>query len=185
MLGASALPPRAALPLREVISSIDVAAPPSVVWNNVVGFSDLPPPSEWEFRHGIAYPMRARIQGQGAGAVRRCEFSTGAFVEPITTWDPPRRLAFDVSEQPPAMEELSPYAHVRAPHVSGYLQSRRGEFRLIDLPGGRTRLEGSTFYTLDVFPGWYWTRYADFIIGRIHMRVLRHIKTLSEARAPG
>jgi hypothetical protein len=151
-----------------------------VVWSNVIGFGELPPPVEWEMRHGIAYPMRARIDGRGVGAVRRCEFSTGAFVEPITVWDPPHRLAFDVAEQPAAMHELSPYQQVRAPHDSGYLQSQRGEFRLTARPGGGTHLEGHTYYTLDVMPGWYWTRYADFIIGRIHMRVLRHIKALSE-----
>ena len=181
LLGASAVPGGSPLPIHEVVSAIDVAAPPAVVWRNVIGFGELPPPVEWEMRHGVAYPMRARIEGQGVGAVRRCEFSTGAFVEPITVWDPPRRLAFDVSAQPAAMHELSPYQDVRAPHDSGYLQSRRGEFRLVARPDGGTRVEGHTSYTLDVMPGWYWARYADFIIGRIHMRVLRHIKALSEA----
>ena len=38
-------------------------------------------------RAGLAYPMRARIEGSGPGAVRYCEFSTGPFVEPIVTWD--------------------------------------------------------------------------------------------------
>jgi hypothetical protein len=78
------------------------------------------------------------------------------------------------------MKELSPYDDVHAPHVSGYLRSRRGEFRLVPLPNGGTRLEGTTFFTLAVFPGWYWSQYADAIIHRIHMRVLRHIKALSE-----
>jgi uncharacterized membrane protein YhaH (DUF805 family) len=167
--------------VREVRSAIDVAAPPDIVWNNVVGFTELPPPQEWEFRHGIAYPMRARITGRGVGAVRRCEFSTGAFIEPITAWQPPRRLSFDVRQEPPGLQEMSPYDNVHAPHASGYLHSRRGEFRLVPLPGGGTRLEGSTHYTLDVFPTWYWSRYADAIIHRIHMRVLRHVKALSEA----
>jgi uncharacterized membrane protein YhaH (DUF805 family) len=170
-----------AAPLREQASSIEIDAPAEVVWRNVVGFGELPPPTEWVFRHGIAYPIRATIAGRGPGAVRRCEFSTGAFVEPITVWDEPRRLAFDVADEPPGMQELSPYETVRAPHVSGYLKSRRGEFRLVALAGGRTRLEGSTHYTLDVFPTWYWSRYADAIIERIHMRVLRHVKALSEA----
>jgi uncharacterized membrane protein YhaH (DUF805 family) len=172
--------PNEVSPLREQASSIEVDAPPEVVWRNVVGFDEIPPPTEWAFRHGIAYPIRATIAGHGPGAIRRCEFSTGAFVEPITVWDEPRRLAFDVADEPPGMRELSPYETVHAPHVSGYLKSRRGEFRLMALPGGRTRLAGSTYYTLDVFPSWYWSRYADAIIERIHMRVLRHVKRLSE-----
>src|SRR5207237_6823083 len=79
-------------PIREVVTSVEIAAPPEKVWPHVQGFADLPPPAEWFFRTGIAYPVRARISGTGVGAVRRCEFSTGPFVEPITVWDPPRRL---------------------------------------------------------------------------------------------
>src|SRR5207247_3347954 len=75
-------------PIREVVTSVEIAAPPEKVWPHVQGFADLPPPAEWFFRTGIAYPVRARISGTGVGAVRRCEFSTGPFVEPITVWDP-------------------------------------------------------------------------------------------------
>jgi hypothetical protein len=35
--------------------------------------------------------------------VRYCVFSTGPFVEPITVWEPGRRLGFDVAQQPPPM----------------------------------------------------------------------------------
>ncbi len=166
--------------LRDVTTSLDIAAPPAVVWPHVVGFSDLPEPPGWQYRLGIAYPMRAKIDGEGVGAVRRCEFSTGAFVEPITAWDPPHRLAFDVTRQPPSMTEWSPYAHVNAPHVEGYMTSKGGEFRLTELPGGRTRLEGTTHYTLAVYPEIYWRPYAEVLLHGIHRRVLEHIKRLSE-----
>jgi uncharacterized membrane protein YhaH (DUF805 family) len=180
LMGVAGRRPEAPLPINEVQSAVEVDAPPEVVWHSVIAFASLPPPTELLFRAGIAYPIRAQIDGAGVGAVRRCEFSTGAFVEPITTWDPPRRLSFDVTAEPPGMRETSPYETVHAPHVSGYLRSRRGEFRLTPLPRGRTRLEGSTFYTLEVLPTWYWAPIADAIIHRIHLRVLRHIKTLSE-----
>jgi len=181
LMGLSSVQPPGATPgLTEVRSDIEVNAPPEVVWKNVVSFTELASPTEWFFRAGIAYPIRARIDGAGAGAVRRCEFSTGPFVEPITTWDPPHRLAFDVASEPPGLRELSPYDEVHAPHTAGYLRSRRGEFRLVPLPGGRTRLEGSTYYTLQIFPAWYWTPYADALIHAIHLRVLRHIKALAE-----
>jgi hypothetical protein len=165
--------------LHEVATSIEIDAPPEAVWPNVVGFSELPPPPEWFFRLGIAYPQRARIEGEGIGAVRRCEFSTGPFVEPITRWEPPSRLSFDVRSQPPSMKEFSPYAHVNAPHLEGYMVSRRGEFRLVPLPGGRTRLEGSTWYTLAIYPEMYWRGFGDVLLHRIHGRVLEHIKRLS------
>jgi hypothetical protein len=135
--------PAAPVPLREVVTVIEVDAPPAAVWRHVVSFSELPEPSRWLFRLGIAYPRRARIDGSGVGTIRRCEFSTGAFVEPITVWEEPHRLGFDVAAQPPPLTEWSPYRDLHPPHLDGYFRSRRGEFRLIPLPGNRTRLEGS------------------------------------------
>jgi hypothetical protein len=161
---------------REVLTVVDIAAAPDAVWPHVVAFRPLDEPTDWLSRAGVAYPKSARIAGTGVGAVRYCEFSTGAFVEPITAWEPGRRLAFDVTESPPPLRELSPYSNVQAPHLDGFLRSRRGEFRLIALPGGRTRLEGRTWYELDIAPEGYWRLIADWMIHRIHERVLRHIK---------
>jgi hypothetical protein len=166
---------------REVMTAIEIDAPPEVVWENVVSFSELPPPDDWLLRTGIAYPLRARIEGEGVGAVRYCEFTTGPFVEPITHWDAPRRLSFDVREQPDPMQEWSFYAHVNAPHLEQSFRSVRGEFRLTALPGGRTRLEGSTWYVMEMGPAHYWKLWGDGIVHRIHGRVLRHIRRLSES----
>jgi hypothetical protein len=126
---------------------------------------------------GIAYPRRAHIDGAGVGAVRYCEFSTGAFVEPITVWDAGRRLSFDVTEEPPPMREWSPYANVVPPHLDGFFRARRGEFRLVRLTDNRTRLEGSTWYELRIYPEVYWSLFADAIVRRIHERVLEHVRS--------
>ena len=169
------------LPEYEVLTTIEIDATPERIWPHVVGFSDLTDPPNWYFQLGIAYPKRATIVGSGVGAVRHCEFSTGAFVEPITAWEEPTRLAFDVQSQPPPMHELSPYRHVHPPHLDGYLRCKRGEFRLIPLEDGRTRLEGRTWYEYEIFPQSYWTLWTDRLIHSIHKRVLTHIKQLSEA----
>lgn len=166
--------------LREVRTSIEIDASPEVVWRNVIAFPPLSKPNEWVFRAGISYPMRAEIRGEGVGAVRYCVFSTGAFVEPITRWEPGRRLSFDVTAQPRPMQEWSPYAEITPPHLDGYFESKRGEFRLVALPGGRTRLEGSTWYVMKLQPALYWSVFGDAFIHRIHDRVLRHIKTQAE-----
>jgi uncharacterized membrane protein YhaH (DUF805 family) len=180
-LGAGA-PPSA---LREVRSAVVIDAPPEVVWRYVIAFPPLPEPSDLVFRAGIAYPRRAEIVGTGVGATRYCVFSTGAFVEPITGWEPGRRLSFDVRSQPRPLHEWSPYADITPPHLDGYFRSRRGEFRLVPLPGGRTRLEGSTWYEMRLEPAAYWVLFGDALIGRIHRRVLGHIATLAEAEASG
>jgi uncharacterized membrane protein YhaH (DUF805 family) len=173
---------RPAMPLREVRSSIVITASPDVVWRSVIAFPPLPEPSELAFRAGISYPMRAEIRGEGVGAVRYCVFSTGAFVEPITHWEPGHRLSFDVSAQPRPLHEWSPYADIAPPHLDGYFRSRRGEFRLTPLAGGRTLLEGSTWYEMRLEPAPYWVLFGDALIGRIHHRVLEHIRLNAERK---
>jgi len=164
-----------------VRSSVEVDAPPEAVWEHVVAFAELPPPTELLFRAGVAYPLRAEMHGTGPGAVRRCVFSTGAFVEPIEIWNPPRRLEFGVSAQPPSMRELSPYPDLAPPHLEHFLASQRGRFLLEPLPGGRTRLEGTTWYTNRMWPSAYWRLWSDEVIHRIHLRVLRHIRDRAES----
>ncbi|HKZ79726.1 MAG TPA: hypothetical protein VJ124_15745 [Pyrinomonadaceae bacterium] len=125
--------------------------------------------------------MRAEISGSGVGAIRRCVFSTGAFVEPIEVWEQPRQLEFGVIAQPPVMEEWSPYQHLAPPHLENYLVSRRGRFALTPLQDGRTLLEGTTWYQNRFWPAPYWHIWSDYIIHRIHQRVLIHIKEVSES----
>lgn len=167
-------------PVYEVRTAIEVNAPPEKVWNEVVAFAEIPSPRELLFRAGIAYPIRAEISGRGVGAVRHCIFSTGAFVEPIEVWDEPRLLRFGVTANPAPLNELTPYGHIDAPHLHGYFVSEKGQFRLTALPGQRTRLEGITWYHDAMWPAAYWHLWSDYIIHKIHMRVLEHIRAAAE-----
>lgn len=167
-------------PVYAVRSSIEIEAPPEAVWKQVVAFTQIPEPRELLFRAGIAYPIRAEIIGHGVGAERHCIFSTGAFVEPIQVWDEPRLLKFSVTSNPPPMQEWTPYSKIETPHLKGFLVSNGGQFLLTALPGGRTRLEGTTWYRHSLWPAGYWRLWSDEIIHEIHMRVLRHIKTTTE-----
>jgi uncharacterized membrane protein YhaH (DUF805 family) len=165
---------------RVVRTEVIIDAPPQRVWPHVIAFPPLEEPDEWYFRTGIAYPQRAEIHGSGVGAVRHCVFTTGTFVEPIDVWHEPTLLRFRVTEQPEPLREWSPYT-IHPPHLDHYLTSRQGEFRLEALPGGRTRLIGTTWYSNRMWPAAYWDLWSDAIIHRIHGRVLTHVKTLAEA----
>jgi hypothetical protein len=172
---------RATPPVFEVRTSVNIAATPQEIWKHVVTFSDLPEPSEWFFRAGLAYPKRARIEGSGPGAIRYCEFSTGPFVEPIDVWDAPHLLQFRVTENPAPMHEWSLYSQVFPKHLHGYMISKKGQFRLTRLSTNETRLEGTTWYQHGLWPAEYWRWWSDAIIHRIHLRVLNHIRVLAEA----
>lgn len=167
-------------PLFKVVTAVRINAPAQRVWNSLVTFSHMKDPEELIFRVGISYPIEARITGTGVGACRYCQFNTGAFVEPITTWDEPRLLAFNVDSFPPPMTELSIYEKVNAPHIRGFFRSHHGQFRLGTLPDGSTLLEGTTWYTHAIWPTWYWRWWSDSILHRIHGRVLEHIRSQAE-----
>jgi uncharacterized membrane protein YhaH (DUF805 family) len=166
--------------VRSVQTEVIIAAPPSNVWPHVVAFPPLDEPDDWFFRTGVAYPQRAEIHGTGVGAVRHCVFSTGTFVEPIEVWDAPTLLRFSVVEQPEPMEEWSPY-QIHPAHLDHYLRSVKGQFSLEALPDGRTRLVGTTWYSNRMWPAPYWNQWSDYVIHRIHSRVLTHIQALAEA----
>ena len=165
--------------LRSVVTTIEINATPDKVWKNVVSFPQLKDPTEFIFKTGIAYPINATIKGQGVGAVRHCNFSTGSFVEPITVWDEPKLLKFSVDEQPEPMKEISLY-DIHPNHLHGYWVSKQGQFKLTALPNGHTLLEGTTWYVNKIKPGFYWTLWSDNIVHKIHNRVLEHIKEQAE-----
>src|ERR1044072_1933303 len=163
-----------------VTTSVIINAPPEKIWKNVVEFPEIAPPAELVFKTGIAYPVRARIAGTGAGAARYCDFSTGTFIETVTVWDENKELEFSVDEQPVPMKEFSPYGDLDTPHLHGFFVSRKGQFKLTRLENGRTLLEGTSWYYHKIRPEFYWRLWSEEIIHTIHRRVLEHIKERSE-----
>ena len=170
----SAMAPPA--PLFKNTTTIVIEGTPEQVWKKIVAFSDIEAPKEFIFQIGIAYPKKAVIHGQGVGAIRDCVFSTGKFVEPIEVWDEPKLLKFSVKSQPHPMEEWTPYQYVHPPHLEGFLQSTGGQFLLVPLENGSTRVEATTWYYHHMGPVAYWQIWSDYIIHKIHLRVLTHIK---------
>jgi hypothetical protein len=164
----------------EVHTTIDIAAPPENVWPHVVAFREIAEPGEWYFRKGLAYPKLTRIEGSGPGVARYCELSTGPVEETIEVWDEPRMLRFAVTKSPPPMREWSPFGDIQPKHLNGYFRSKRGQFLLTRLPNGGTHVEGTSWYQHGLWPAQYWRLWSDAIVRRIHLRVLEHIKQLSE-----
>lgn len=166
-------------PIRKVVSSVEIDAPIEEVWEAVISFSRIEEPPTGILATGIAYPIEARLEGEGVGAMRYCTFSTGSFVEPITAWEEPHLLAFDVIDNPPAMRETSFYRNLETPHATGHMVSHKGQFRLYE-QSGRVVVEGTTWYSHEIAPQWYWAPMSDHIIHAIHDRVLTHIKQVAE-----
>jgi len=170
------------VPRFEVKTSIEIAAPPEIVWKRIIAFPQLPAAREWPFRLGIAYPLAASITGEGLTAHRECRFSTGSFTEPILAWEPAKHFAFGVAQEPLLMRETSPYGNIAVRHLTDHdFAPERADFRLVPLAGGGTRLEGTTTYRNKMWPGEYWRLWTDAIVHNIHRRVFEHVKRLAEA----
>src|SRR6266700_844759 len=92
-------------PRFSVSTSIRIEAPARRVWNNLVSFPDLEQADEMLFRLGVSHPIRADIDGDGVGAVRRCLFTTGTFIENVNVWEEGKRLGFSIVSGPEAMRE--------------------------------------------------------------------------------
>lgn len=165
----TALPTRAAF---ETVHTVEIDAAPAAVWDSIVGMNAMEAPTSVFFRLGAAYPVRAEIVGEGVGATRIGEFSTGKAIERITEWIPGRELAFDVLEDVPAIRELSPYDHVHAPHVRGYFLTIRTRFELLEQPDGGTKLVIRSSHELRLEPLPYWLPLAQWVVESNNARVL-------------
>jgi hypothetical protein len=180
IMGAEAFGPQIP-PIYEVRTQMEIAAPPPVVWRRLVTFPTLPPPHEWPFRLGIAFPIRSQLHGEGIGAQRECQFSSGQFAEPIVGWDENRRLRFTIAEAPLLMEEWSPWGHISTRHIDEhYFRAHDAEFTLTPLPNGNTLLTGVSRYENRMWPSAYWRLWTDAIVHDIHLRVFRFVKETSE-----
>ena len=156
----------------EVSDIITINAPANRVWKNVVAFKSFKAKNKfWLFQIGMPSPVESTVEGYYSGSKRKCIFSNGyVFDEKIVTYDEDNNLTFDITHQP------------RDPEIMGHIDILRGQFLLKDNGNGTTTLTGNSWYRLYVFPVWYYDIWAKSITRNVHLRVMEHIKELSEAR---
>ena len=167
----------------ETEQTITVAAPPELVWKSILSTDQVEGPLALPFRLGVAYPLRGEVVGEGVGAVRYGEFSTGTAIERVTEWVPTQKLAFVVVRDIPGMRELSPYEHVHAPHVIGYFRTTSTSFELVRRSDGGTDIIERTSHELRLDPVPYWLPMARWIVRQNNARVLLHIRSHAERGA--
>lgn len=172
-------PPAAIISGRE---DVLIGAPPAAVWQALISAEPVrepPGPVAWA---GLAYPIAGEIVAPGLGAERVGRFSTGLANERITEWRPGQALAFEVLSQPAAMEEMSPYRRVHAPHVHGYFETAETRFTLRSAGNGRTRLTVEADSVLRMDPVLYWQPLAQWAVRQNLRRVLRDVRSKAEKK---
>jgi hypothetical protein len=153
-----------------VADRIIINAPVSRVWKNVVAYKrNTSPDKYWLFKMGMPSPVESTTEGYYVGAKRKCIFSNGyVFDEKIVVYQENKNLTFDITEQP------------RDPEIMGHIDILRGQFLLQDNGNGTTTVTGNSWYRLYVFPVWYYDIWAKSITRNVHIRVMEHIKEISE-----
>jgi uncharacterized membrane protein YhaH (DUF805 family) len=164
----------------DTIQSIAINVPAEAVWRAVLHMDRIDGPLALPFRFGVAYPIRGEVIGEGVGAVRHGEFSTGTAIERVTEWVPNRKLAFTVETDIPAMRELSPYEHVHAPHVIGYFTTRTTSFELTPRGDGGIEVTLRSAHEIRLDPLLYWMPFARWMVAENNARVLAHIRRQAE-----
>ncbi|WP_421938983.1 hypothetical protein [Pedobacter sp.] len=147
-----------------------INAPVDKIWKHVVAFDKIKQGNQyWLFKIGMPSPMQTTVTGYHLGAGRKCIFSNGyVFDEKIVAFDVNHNLTFDIVNQP------------LDPEIMGHIDIKRGQFILKDNGNGTTTLIGNSWYKLHVFPVWYYDIWAENITRNVHLRVMKHIKILSE-----
>ena len=153
-----------------VSDTMIINAPPEKVWQYVVAYEPIKEKENyWLFQIGMPSPVQSTADAYCEGAGRKCIFSNGyVFDEKMTVFKPSEDLTFEITDQP------------RDPEIMGHIDILRGQFLLKDNGDGTTTLTGNSWYRLYVFPTWYFDPWASSVTRNVHLRVMEHIKKLSE-----
>ncbi len=178
------VPPAEAL--REVATSVAVAADARTVWGQIVRVpaieaSELAPSA---FRRiGVPRPLEATLSHDGVGGLRRARFEGGiVFDETVTEWDPERAFAFRILVRP---ESIAPDVLDRHVRVGGeYFDVLEGRFR-IEPAGPGVVLHLSSRHRLSTHLNAYAGLWTDAIMQDIQESICRVVKRRSEARRDG
>ena len=166
----------------ETVTSIDIAAPPSVVWPLIASVDSIRPEEQRPALYlalGFPKPISATLSRPGVGGVRFARFEHGlTFTETVTEWVPERRLAFTIHPNttlvPPTA--LDSHVMVGGPHFD----VMSGTYELHPLAGGRSTrlvLRSTHRLTTRVNP------YAEWWVERVMASIQNHISEVHKARA--
>jgi hypothetical protein len=166
----------------ETVTSIDIAAPPSIVWPLIASVDSIRPEEERPALYlalGFPKPISATLSRPGVGGVRSARFEHGlTFTETVTEWEPERRLGFTIHANTDSVPPTALDAHVM---VGGpHFDVMSGTYELHSMAGGRSTrlvLRSTHRLTTRVNP------YAGWWVERVMTSIQNHISEVHKARA--
>jgi hypothetical protein len=162
-------------PVRKIVTSIVVDAPPGKVWPLLLNLDGYGRAEAWFFRAGVAHPVGTTTDPEEVKRIAHT--STGNVVQTITELVPNKRLRWRDENTPPTMVEWNPFGDPRPSHVTETFDVYEGGFDLVALPGGKTRLTGFTTFRIRMEPEVYWSFWANTVMRAVHLRTMELISS--------
>jgi len=168
---------------RGAATAIDIDAPVSLVWQNIIRVPPIHEPLDGFFyRMGFPKPVEATLSYEGVGGVRHATFERGlVFIETVDQWIPEELLSFGIRVAPDSVPPTTLDEHVV---VGGrYFDVLRGTYRIERLSDQRVRLHLTSDFRLATRFNFYSGVWATFLMRDIQQTILQVIKSRCERQA--
>lgn len=181
-LASMGLEHRAALPLRQVVTSteIEIAASPSVIWPLVVSVDTI----RADERHrslftavGFPQPIAATLSHPGIGGVRTASFERGVvFREAVIVWEPEHRIRFTIDARSVPSTALDAHVTIGGP----FFDVLNGTYELRPISPTRTLLVLRSEHRVSTHFNPYAAWWADHIMASIQRNILQILRNRAE-----
>ena len=166
---------------QEVAASIDIAAPPAVVWEYALRVDSIAPETQdGTLASLFAAPVAVQLDHPRKGGVRQVIFEGGVtFTSRITEWSDAEVLGYSLAA------DSAPIPTRPIGFTRDQLALLEGRHELEPSGDSATRLVIATTYRSSTHVNWYVAWWADRLIQRVQQSLLRAVKDRSEAAVRG
>jgi len=165
---------------RKAETSIDIEAPVSKVWENIIRVKPINEPlNGFFYKMGFPKPIAATLSHEGIGGVRKASFERGlVFTETVDRWEPEKAISFDIEVEPGSVPLTTLDEHVM---VGGrYFDVLRGTYEIERLDDSHVRLHLSSEFRVSTRFNFYAGIWARFLMLDIQQTILEVIKSRCE-----
>lgn len=164
--------------------SIIVDASKETIWYVLTHGVQFKANNNFFFESGVNYPTSMQLEYTGQNnCFLVCTLSAGNTALKVERLDSLKSIRFSVPDDIIAMQELSIYESIDAPHLQGYFKPEYGEFKLEPIDDSHCKLVAVTSYSYKITPAFYWKWWSDYLVNTMHRHVLNDIKLLAEENA--
>lgn len=163
---------------RTVESEILIHASAATVWHNIERVPAISPGelhTTWAQHIGFPRPVEATLSHEGVGGVRHASFERGLlFIETVTAWEPPHRLAFSIKADTAHIPPTTLDEHVT---IGGrYFDVLDGEYRIEQLSNGDVLLHLTSHQRLSTNFNGYAGLWTDGVMQSLQTSILQVIQ---------